>query len=241
MSKAFTTETFIQKAIEVYGYKYDYTLVDYKNNLTKVKIVCGIHGVIEIRPAIFLYQSKGCPKCSMNRYTTEQWIEIASDRHNNIYNYSVVEYVKATMKVKIICSKHGMFEQTPNNHLKGQGCPRCLSSLGENKIIKWLNDNDLSFNHQQKFYGCKNKRSLSFDFYLPEHNICIEFDGEQHYKPHKRSKDKVKNEKSFEMTKLNDLIKNEYCITNGIELIRIRYNQMKDIETILANNFISQK
>lgn len=60
------------------------------------------------------------------KLTQEQFINKAKIKHNNYYNYSLVEYIKANIKVKIICPKHGMFEQQPNNHLFGQRCVWCM-------------------------------------------------------------------------------------------------------------------
>lgn len=60
------------------------------------------------------------------KQTQEQFIENASKKHNNRYDYSLVEYKNANIKVKIICSKHGVFEQQPNNHSFGQGCIECM-------------------------------------------------------------------------------------------------------------------
>lgn len=63
------------------------------------------------------------------KITTEEWISKARIVHGNRYDYSKVNYVKSSQKVKIMCCKHGEFEQTPNNHLKGQGCPKCKYEL----------------------------------------------------------------------------------------------------------------
>ena len=84
---------------------------------------------------------------------------------------------------------------------------------------------------QYKFDDCKFKYVLPFDFYLPQYNCCIEFDGEQHYKiiKHFGGFDK------FVDTKIRDTIKNEYCKNNDIKLIRISYWNFNNIEKILKN------
>jgi very-short-patch-repair endonuclease len=88
---------------------------------------------------------------------------------------------------------------------------------------------DINYIRQQKFKDCRYKNPLSFDFYLPDHNICIEFDGKQHYIPNERfgGLDEFKN------TKIRDDIKNKWCSNNNIELIRIKYNQVNKIKYIL--------
>lgn len=68
----------------------------------------------------------GCPHCAKRyQYTTAEWVEQAKNIHGEKYDYRLVEYTKSDDKVKIICSKHGVFEQDPSMHLSGQGCPYC--------------------------------------------------------------------------------------------------------------------
>jgi len=121
-----TKGEFIKKAISVHGDKYDYSLVDYVNIRTKVKIICPEHGIFEQQPHSHL-KCSGCSKCAIIkiRSTTQQFIEKAIGIHNNKYDYSLVDYKNTRTKVKIICPVHGIFEQTPHNHLSGQGCNKC--------------------------------------------------------------------------------------------------------------------
>jgi hypothetical protein len=69
----------------------------------------------------------------MAKYNTEIFIDKANKKHNNKYNYKLVEYINASSPVKIICLVHGIFEQTPVGHLRGRGCPSCS---GKNKTTK---------------------------------------------------------------------------------------------------------
>lgn len=126
-------KTFIQKAKEAHGDKYDYSLVEYKNSSTKIKIICPKHGVFEQTPNNHL-RGCGCLSCSfLNKASAkEQFIEKARKVHGNKYDYSLVDYKNNYTKIKIICSKHGVFEQAPDCHLRlGAGCPHCKSSKGE--------------------------------------------------------------------------------------------------------------
>ena len=104
--------------------------------------------------------------------------------------------------------------------MSGGGCPKCKSSRGEQLIINFLKNNNIKFVFQKKFENCKYKRLLSYDFYLPDKNICIEFDGIQHFKPI----NKFGGEQGLLNRQNNDEIKNIYCHTNNIKLIRIKYN-----------------
>lgn len=130
-SQRFTTSQFIEKARDIHGDSYDYSRVAYVNMNTKVTIVCPEHGPFEQGPYFHL-RGQGCPICAHSkravarRFTTEQFIEKARDIHGNKYDYSQVVYVNSCSKVKIICPKHGLFEQVASAHLNGGGCPECF-------------------------------------------------------------------------------------------------------------------
>jgi hypothetical protein len=206
--------------------KYDYSQVIYVNNHTKVNIICDIHGLFKQRPNDHL-NGKGCPKCGLISRTLKRketnfgFITKANLLHNSVYIYSQVDYNNSGSKVKIICPKHGIFEQTPDNHLKGKGCPICKESKGEKQIREYLLKNDVEFVTQKRFKDCIYKYTLPFDFYLPELNTCIEYQGIQHYKPISV----FGGELAFKETNKRDLIKNNYCDSNNINLILIKYDE----------------
>lgn len=129
--KKSTTEEFIPKAILVHGDRYDYSLVDYKNSIIKVTIFCPIHGEFQQSPSKHL-SGQGCTKCkniiigNNHRSNKENFIIKSLSIHGEgKYNYSKVEYINNRTKVIIICPIHGEFLQTPNNHLRRKGCPKC--------------------------------------------------------------------------------------------------------------------
>ena len=141
MAKKKTKEEFINDAQNVHGNKYDYSLVEYKNNRTKVKIICPEHGVFEVTPGNHISQKCGCTKCS-NKFNPAYYFKINAKKiHNNKYDYSLVNYINSKTKIKIICPIHGFFKQLPNAHLSGQGCPKCKNT----KPIKKLKDYLCSF------------------------------------------------------------------------------------------------
>lgn len=117
-------EKFIEKAKKVHGNKYDYSMVEYVNNTTKVCIICPKHGEFWQRPHSHL-RGSGCNMCSNKIPSTVEFIEKAKKVHGDKYDYSKVEYVNAKTKICIICHKHGEFWQLPNSHLNGQGCKAC--------------------------------------------------------------------------------------------------------------------
>ena len=123
-SMRMTLNEFIIKANKQHNFKFDYSLVEYKNNSTKVKIICPIHGIFEQTPAEHL-KAKDCTICSGRCRDEKDFIHKANYIHNSIYDYTKCTYINASTKVVITCPVHGEFEQTPNSHLRKSGCPDC--------------------------------------------------------------------------------------------------------------------
>lgn len=128
--KRHTTESFIEKAKKKHGDKYDYSKVIYKNNFTKVEIICFTHGSFWQRPYEHL-TGAGCRKCSTERNkilstkTTEEYVSQVKKIHGNRYDYSKVIYKGDNDKIEIGCSVHGGFWQRARVHLIGAGCKKC--------------------------------------------------------------------------------------------------------------------
>ena len=229
-----TTEEVIEQFREIHGDKYGYSKVNYINNRTKVTIICPEHGEFEQSPSEHK-RGRGCPKHVGKGLTTEEIIEQFREVHGDKYDYSKVLYSKNNTKVTIICPKHGEFKQTPNTHKGGgSGCPRCKESKGEREIRNLLIDKDIDFNQEHTFDDCKNILPLRFDFYLPEHNVCIEYQGRQHYEP----VDFFGGVSGLENRQYRDKIKEVYCIDNNIQLLKIRYDE--DVSNFLNEYFNSK-
>lgn len=229
-NKRLTTNEFIEKAKERHGDKYDYSLVEYVNNKEKVKIICLIHGIYETKPNDHLNSSGGCPKCHGRNKTTIEFINESNIIHFNKYCYELTKYENVFKKVKINCPIHGEFEQTPNNHLSGSGCPICSESKGECEIRFILEGKKIKFIPQKRFPDCKHVYTLPFDFYLPDLNTCIEFHGLQHYKPIKF----FGGDNTLKKTQKRDKIKKRYCYEKNINFIIIKYTdnineKLKDV------------
>lgn len=126
MSRKFTFDDFVKKARLVHGDRYDYSKVNYININTKVEIICSVHGSFFQTPTAHL-NGQGCPFCNKGskRLTTSEFIEKAKLARGNNYDYSKVNYINAKTKVEIICPAHGSFYITPDNFLRGHGCPKC--------------------------------------------------------------------------------------------------------------------
>ncbi|MFW6130577.1 MAG: hypothetical protein ACOC56_05270 [Atribacterota bacterium] len=234
-----TNETFIKESKKIHKNKFDYSMVDYKNNKTKVKIIClNCNKVFEQRPNDHL-SGNGCYSCSnIKRSNTKKFIKKAKQIHGERYDYSITKYQNNNKtKVKIICLNcNKVFEQRPNDHLTGLGCPNCVKSKNEILIEKFLTINNIEFIPQKNFKDCRNKLPLPFDFYLPEYNICIEYDGEQHFKPVQFGGMTTQQaNQSFKEIVFKDRIKTKYCEQKEIKLIRISYKD--NIENILIKEF----
>ena len=139
-----SAQNFIYKADCVHGKKYDYSLTEYVNSITKVKIICKKHGAFEQQPRHHLNGS-GCKKCvkkkksetssasfaclDLDKLSIESaaFVRKARAVHGDVYDYSLIAFVDSRTPVIIVCSKHGNFEQKPFYHLLGTGCKWCKS------------------------------------------------------------------------------------------------------------------
>ena len=246
-NRLMNTKIFIEKANKIHGVgKYDYSKVNYVNAHAKITIICPKHGEFFQAPNNHL-MGENCPecgneiKCEKLKLTLDEFIEKSSKIHGvGRYDYSKVNYINNSTKICIICHNHNIpfeFIQIPNAHLMGNGCPKCNSSKGEISIRNYLTINNVKFTEQKIFKDCKYKNSLRFDFYLPQYNLCVEFDGIQHFK--KVNWDGKLSEKQMEENlqccKIKDKIKNDYCKFHNINLLRIRYDE--NVEEKLTQYF----
>lgn len=210
--KRLTLDLFIKKARNVHGDKYDYSNVNYVDYKTKICIICPEHGEFWMTPGNHL-NGEGCPKCKFEKLskeqimTTEAFIIKCNDIHGSAYDYSKVKYIGYQQPVEIVCPKHGIFWQTPDNHLHGSGCPKCGATLSKNEkeIIDLLKENNITVVEHDK----KILKGLELDIYIPDRKIAIEYNGIYW---HSECKGKEQN------YHLNKLIK---CTENNIKLIHI--------------------
>jgi hypothetical protein len=143
-SQTFTTEEFIENAMEIHGDKYDYSKVEYVNSKSNVIIICKKHGEFEQIPTSHTLQGAGCMYCGIIKatlsktLTTEDFIENAITIHGDTYDYSKSIYTKRFELLIIICKKHGEFIQRASDHLSGNGCSRCSKRRYSMKAVKYL-------------------------------------------------------------------------------------------------------
>ena len=166
MTKRKTKEEFLQEAYKVHNYGYDYRDVIYINNKIKVKIHCSNNHTFEQTPYAHVGLKQGCPFCKgLNKTTTDAFIKKATKIHKGLYDYSLTIYNGARTKIKIICKKHGVFEQTARNHTNSvQGCPTCgkeINGWTKTNFINLCKKNNKGygifyilrcFNEREEFY-----------------------------------------------------------------------------------------
>lgn len=225
VGKNMTTSEIIEKFKTIHGNKYDYSKVIYNGMQSKVIITCSEHGDFKQTPSKHLI-GQGCRKCGYsenginNRITQEIFILRANGIHKNKYDYSLVEYKTAHDKIKIICPKHGEFEQLPYDHLQGHGCPSCGNtfSIGEMEIYQYLCDKlgkESIILHDRNILNGK-----EIDIFIPKLKIGIEYNG-LYWHSEANSKSKL-----YHINKLNE------CNDKGINLIQIfedEYLSNKDL------------
>lgn len=234
-------EESIQKAHSLHNHLYIYdhlpNPVLFKDRVT---IICPEHGDFTSSWANHIHKSNptGCPKCKNEKLrqkfkkSWDLWLLDFIERHGNKYKYPLNPiYNNSDDKILITCPYHGDFLQGIFHHASGTGCPSCKSSSGERAIRHFLEKNDISFIEQYRFEDCRGiQKPLVFDFYLPAKNICIEYDGKQHFQPIKW----FGGEEAFAKSQLRDAIKTQYCQDKKISLIRIKYSE--NIEQALTEN-----
>lgn len=137
-------DKFIDNSLRIHGDRYDYSHVDYKNNVTPVEIICKIHGSFWQTPRDHI-NGCGCKLCSRSIDKRKlDFISKAIDIYGDLYDYSNVEYFNNSTPVEIICKLHGSFFQKPNIHLSGHGCRKCanshLSEIKKKSFEDWIND-----------------------------------------------------------------------------------------------------
>ena len=155
------------------------------------------------------------------------------------YEYDINKFNDLDNLAEVFCKQHQRwFEVFPKEHISGKRCPFDNESKGETLVRVYLEKNKISFKQYQKLQGCFSEINgrcilLTFDFYLPELNVVIEYDGEQHFRPIER----FGGEKTFNRQKMLDEIKNKFCDKSNIKMIRLPYTVKKstDIKKLLDN------
>lgn len=232
--KKTSIEKFIKESINNHIIKYDYSKVQYGTLLDDVIIICPEHGEFNQKAADHLY-GRGCPKCNADsqKKTKEEFIKDAKLVHGDKYDYSLLtnKYITSKEKASIVCKKcNTVFYQTYTSHVGlKNGCPDCaVKSKGELRISEILKSKNIEFEKTKVFNDLRDINQLSYDFYLKEYNLLIEYNGIQHYK---NTYNKPLHE--FHRQHHHDWLKRKYAMKNGIDLLIIPYTEFDNLEGIL--------
>lgn len=223
----------IKKDVDILSF----TLID---DQTKIKVKCKhCENIWWISP-LKLVQGRRCPICKNKKLGESKRLSngtIQALLNKNNPNIEIIgEYKNLNSAIECRCKIHNYeWNGWASNILYGiSGCPICNSSIGENLIGEILDKHNIKYIRQYKFDDCVYKCKLRFDFYLPDINTCIEYQGEQHYFPVNfkggESKDYLD---EFKNNQIRDNIKREYCKDNKITLIEIPYTEKNNISDIL--------
>lgn len=216
-------------------YPYIKIVGEYINMSTSTDCYCEKHNIRWKTAPQNIFYGHGCIECGKEKVSA--WHTMSQEEFESIIakvnpDIEVIsEYKGMGYDVTVKCKKCGYIWTLNAASLKlnGTRCKKCSYTYkGEDKIIEVLQSLNCNFIHQYKIDDCRDKRPLPFDFYLPDYNMCIEFDGQQHFEP------KFGNE-SFIQTQKHDKIKDEYCKSHNIKLLRIPYWESSDIEQIIKN------
>lgn len=200
---------------------------NYVDNDTKITVRCKVHGNVWETTAHRLSQQKfACRKC-YDEYraktilnTKEKEFKIFTDSYYKpLYDTSKIKYLGNKIKVLLICPEHGEFHLTPNKmKTRFDGCPYCKESILERKIRLLLIKNKINFELQKTYGWLKNKSNMFLDFYLPDYNVAIECQGEQHI----INRDSIMNNRdSFENKIERDFLKNKQCSEHKIDVLYV--------------------
>lgn len=184
---------------------------------------------ISVTPYHFMHGTR-CKKCSFYHMGRDR--ALSNEQFDaNIFNifgddiYRIGNYKNSSTPVIMYCKLHGRFNALYSNLSAGKGCPVCNKSHMEREACLFLDRLNIEYETQKKFSGCKDKRELPFDVFIPQYNLCIECDGLQHFK----AMGFCGGNDKLNYTRHHDEIKNNFCCSHGISLLRIKYNEEVDV------------
>lgn len=224
------------------NYSYDEMYPDGINSVARIH--CPNHGYFEQKVSTHL-QGKGCPDCGaeqrrINQLLSQNELYIRlKDVHGGLFIYPPNLGLELRESLPIICREHGIFLQPLRIHLDGNGCSECSQSLGARQVSFWLTEHEINYQVEAHIPAGKKGLPLRADFYLPDHEIYIEYDGEQHFKPiaffgmDEKTSISVFNEQIE-----RDRAKEKWILDNGFKLLRIRFDQdvMVELEKYFGFN-----
>lgn len=231
-----TTEEYKKEVYREVGDEY-VVLGEYTNNHTKINLY---HTVCEkeywVTPNDFVSKGRRCGNCTPRQLKTlEEFKEEVYSLEGEEYMVTG-EYINNRTNIEFRHEECGeYFEIRPCNFLSGGRCTVCRESKGERAVKDYLDKNNIQYEQEKSYKDLVYERPLRFDFYLPEYNLLIEYDGEQHF----RHVEYFGTYDNFIKLQERDELKNEYCLMNDIPLFRIPYTKLSDIDNVLEETLKS--
>lgn len=218
------------------------TLLTTENEFTGVKmtldILCPKHGHQHVNMWALFYGA-GCPACARehvaksNTLSKDYVEEYVNSINGNVLLNKDEYQTRKTHNLNIRCICGNIYTTSFECYLTGvQQCYSCSckESKGEKRIRTFLESKCIDFVQEKRFEDCKDINTLPFDFYIPDNNLIIEFDGQHHFRH-------INNMANYNTTNKHDEIKNEYCKSHNIDILRIPYWHFDNIEDILKDKF----
>ena len=195
----------------------DLPVENYKGAMTKINHKCSKGHIYPQTPNSHLC-GDGCSICGgTKKKTPEQYVQECKE---NGLDLPIEDYINNSTKINHKCKQGHVYSQIPRSHLEGIGCPSCSESKGENCIRSYLDEHCIKYIPQKTFNDLKDKKLLSYDFYLPNYNILIEYQGIQHFESVSFN---GKDYTDLDKQKHHDNLKRDYARNNGYKLLRPTY------------------
>ena len=219
---------FVNQATKLVGDEYEF-LEEYNGAKVKIKVrhnICG--NEYYVTPDSFLNKNRRCPHCQGGsnlgaKSFKEKLLELYSGEIELIGDFGKMHEI-TTFRNTVYDIE---FSAYPTNVIQGYSLGRKIS-YGEHEIKTWFEEKAILFEFQFVFPELKRR---PFDFYIPSKNTAIEFDGEQHFRP----VEYFGGENKYNRQLKSDKLKTDYCQKNKINLIRIPYWKIDEINTILED------
>ena len=213
----------IKNYIESQGYKW--VSGEYKNARSKLLLKCPNNH--DYKTTYDNFKIHKCPQCHSENIRIEEEKKFKEFVEKQGYKWEEGKYKNSRSKILLKCPNNHDYEVRINSFKSGRRCPLCNNiSKGEQKIMDVLNIHNILYTHDKLIWK---ENKLRPDFYLPDYNLIIEYDGKQHYE----SIEYFGGKEMLKLTQQKDKEKNDYCREHNINLLRIPYWEFNNIEAIL--------
>ena len=210
-----TTEEYIRECKER---GYDLPVENYQGDSIAIKHKCN-HGHIYKQTPNAHLRGEGCSECRYTKFRFNTDTSYSSFCKKENLDIPVSKYKNQLTKIIYKCPHGHFYKQSPSQH-KYYGCSVCKESHGEKFIRVYLDKRNIKYEAQKRFNDLKDRAYLSYDFYLPEYNILIEYQGKQHYE----NNGFFGGEEQFKKQQYHDRLKKEYAKKNHYKLLELHYS-----------------